>query len=123
MWARNFSRSAASAVPRICTARSAAFARLAGGRLPGGAAYCGVGSVTCITGTTPSDGDVFVLNILGGDEDPAPEMAFDAPPSAVERLGGDGAWRAVSVARTDDGTYKLDTLVQPQRVAVFRIRR
>ena len=100
-----------------------AFARLAGGRLPGGTAYRGVGSVTCITGTTPSDGDVFVLNILGGDEDPAPEMAFDAPPAAIERLGGNGAWRAVSVARTDDGTYKLDTLVQPQRVAVFRIRR
>ena len=96
--------------------------RLCGGRLPGGAAYRGVGSVTCITGTTPTDGDVFVLNILGGDEDPAPEMAFDAPPVAIERLGGDGVWHAVPFTRTADGAFRLDTLVQSQRAAVFRRR-
>ena len=96
--------------------------RLCGGRLPGGACYRGVGSVTCITGTTPADGDVFVLNILGGDEDPAPEMAFDAPPVAIERLGGDGVWRVVPFTRTADGAFRLDTLVQSQRAAVFRRR-
>ena len=96
--------------------------RLCGGHLPGGACYRGVGSVTCITGTTPADGDVFVLNILGGDEDPAPEMAFDAPPVAIERLGGDGVWRAVPFTRTEDGAFRLDTLVQSQRAAVFRMR-
>ena len=96
--------------------------RLCGGRLPGGACYRGVGSVTCITGTTPADGDVFVLNILGGDEDPAPEMAFNAPPATIERLGGDGVWRAVPFTRTEDGAFKLDTLVQSQRAAVFRRR-
>ena len=96
--------------------------RLCGGRLPGGACYRGVGSVTCITGTTPADGDVFVLNILGGDEDPAPEMAFDALPVAIERLGGDGVWGAVPFTRTADGALRLDTLVQSQRAAVFRRR-
>ena len=73
-------------------------------------------------GGAPADGDVFVLNILGGDEDPAPEMAFDAPPVAIERLGGDGVWRAVPFTRTADGAFRLDTLVQSQRAAVFRRR-
>jgi len=94
-----------------------------GGRIPGGVRYCGVGPVTCLAGTTAEDGQVFVLNMLGDDDDLAPEMQFDAQPAAIERLGGDGVWRKVEFERTAVGTCRLNTAVRPQRAAVFRVVR
>ena len=96
-------------------------ALLAGG-IPGGVRYLGVGPTTCEAGTTVAGERVFVLNMLDLDGDDAPEMAFDAAPSAIERLQGDGTWRTVAFERVGDKGVRLQSPVQPQRPAIFRWR-
>ena len=94
-------------------------ARLGGG-LPGGVYYLGTGPVTCEAGTVAADGNVFVLNMLDVDGDDAPEMMFEAAPSLIERLQGDGSWKPVTFARLEGGAVRLASPVLPQRPAIFR---
>ena len=94
-------------------------ARLGGG-LPGGVYYLGTGPVTCEAGTVAADGKVFVLNMLDVDGDDAPEMMFEAAPSLIERLQGDGSWKPVTFARLEGGAVRLASPVLPQRPAIFR---
>ena len=92
---------------------------LAGG-MPGGVWYLGVGPVTCKAGTTPEGENVVVLNALGLDGDDSPELAFDAFPATVERLQGDGTWKAVPFERTAAGTCRVASPVRVQQPAIFR---
>lgn len=90
-----------------------------GGGLPGGTCYLGAGPVTCEVGKVEDD-MVFVLNILDIDGDKAPEMMFDAMPSLIERLQGDGSWRQVHFSIMPNGTARLSSPVSPQNPAIFR---
>ena len=96
--------------------------RSLGGGTPGGARYLGVGSVTCMAGSTEADGNVFVINVLDLDGDPAPEMAFDADPVSVERLSGDGSWKKVEFTATGKGRARIASPVATQIPAIFRWR-
>ncbi len=96
-------------------------ALLAGG-IPGGVRYLGVGPTMCEAGTMGEGENVFVLNMLDLDGDDAPEMEFDAAPSSIERLQGDGAWRAVAFERVGGKGVRLQSPVLPQRPAIFRWR-
>ena len=95
---------------------------LCNGRLPGRVRYLGVGSVMCEAGTTASDGNVFVINILDLDPDYAPEMEFDAVPASIERLAGDGTWRKVDFALTGKCRARMSSPVYTQMPAIFRWR-
>ena len=90
-----------------------------GGGLPGGTCYLGSGPVTCEAGKVGDD-MVFVLNMLDIDGDEAPEMMFDAMPSLIERLQGDGRWRQVHFSIMPNGTARLSSPVSSQNPAIFR---
>ena len=90
-----------------------------GGGLPGGTCYLGSGPVTCEAGKVGDD-MVFVLNMLDIDGDEAPEMMFDAMPSLIERLQGDGRWRQVPFSAMSNGNVKLSSPVVSQHPAIFR---
>ena len=93
-----------------------------GGSIPGGLYYRGASKALCDSGETTADGRVFALDLLGEDDDPAPEFLFAAPPKTLERLGDDGVWHDVPFVRRADGSVVLATTVRPQRAAIFRVR-
>jgi len=84
------------------------------------ACFAGVGAVTCEVGTTPTDGKVFVINMIDPDDLPELEMCFAVSPARIERLGGDGVWRNVAFTRTTSGTFVLASPVRPLSPAIFR---
>ena len=92
---------------------------LLGGGLPGGVYYLGVGKVTCESGVVGGD-RVFVLNLLDIDADAAPEMAFNAMPTSIERLQGDGSWKPVQFSQIAGGGVKLASPALTQQPAIFR---
>lgn len=94
-----------------------------GGGLPGGAYYLGDGPATLLSGTTAKDGEVVVLNLLDLDGDDAPEIIFDAPPSSIERLRGDGVWEDVPFTQGEGGAIRLSSPVRTQIPALFRLVR
>ena len=93
-----------------------------GGRMPGGVCYLGVGPVTCEAGETGDGESVFVLNALDIDGDDCPEMMFERPPLAIERLQGDGSWADVAFEKADSGGYCLASAIRTQLPAIFRYR-
>ena len=95
--------------------------RLAGGVI-GGAYFAGAGAVMCEVGSTAADGDVFVLDPIDVDDLFEPEMRFERIPSSIERLCGDGKWRAVDFERIGDGLVRLKTTVQAKTPTAFRYR-
>ncbi len=76
----------------------------------------------CEAGTTEADGNVFVINIMDLDPDDAPEMEFDAAPTSIERLAGDGTWRKVDFAATGKCRARISSPVHTQMLAIFRWR-
>lgn len=88
------------------------------GKMP--AYYAGVGPVMCLSGETTAGERILVLDALDIDGDDAPEVAFMHFPETVERLGGDGKWRSVPFAKTEDGACRLDSRISPQQPAIFR---
>ena len=93
-----------------------------GGGFPGGAYYLGDGPATLLSGAAGGDGHVFVLNLLDLDGDDAPEFAFDAAPSTIERMRGDGSWENVRFDRLEGNAVRLSTAVAVQMPAVFRVK-
>ena len=89
-----------------------------GGRLP--VRFAGAGPVLCEAGRTTAEGDAFVLNPLDVDDLVEPEMAFARPPVSVERLMGDGSWKAVRFEAETTGFVRLKDTVRAKNPTVYR---
>ena len=89
-----------------------------GGRLP--VRFAGAGPVLCEVGTTAADGEVFVLDPLDIDDLVEPELAFARLPNAVERLSGDGVWKAVPFVVEPTGFVRLKDRIRAKNPTVYR---
>lgn len=93
-------------------------ARLGNG-IPGGVYFAGAGVVMCEAGVVAGE-RVFVIDPVDVDDVVDPEMVFSTLPKSVERLGGDGVWRAVPLVSGPTGTVQLRTVVRSKMPGIFR---